>query len=106
MGRFDNALSRAIRRSLIGFGESVTISTKAGDRLMDITVHIETDVEFTDGETQTLDKRHELEVMLADVGELKRGDEVHTTKQKVWRIERTIENNGSTQKCQIMEVTG
>ena len=104
LGRATRALHRGARRTLAAHGERVTLVLKAGGNLPDLLAHITRDVEFTEGETQTSELRNEVEMLVAEVNELKRGDKILTETGASWKVEQPLANDGFTAKAVIMEV--
>lgn len=104
MSAFSNSLKRAARRVLERSGETVVITKRNRDRFVGIVAHVQTDAEFTNEETRTIDYRTEIEVMTDDVNELSRGDEVLTEDETVYRVEQVIQNDRVTIRATLLEV--
>jgi len=104
MSRFNNALKAAARRVINAAGEPVLVSKKNGHKLPDVWVHIQTDAEFTNDETKTVDYRTEVEVMKDDVLKLSRGDEIVTEDERLFRVEEKLQDDGITIRAVLLEL--
>lgn len=106
MGRMDRALKRCAKRTVSAAGEEVTLIRRDGTNLACVWAHIIRDIELTEGETRTGEFRNEVEMLVAEVCELKRGDKILTEDGEIWKIEERLANDGYTCRAVIMEVIG
>lgn len=104
MGRMDRALNRCAKRTIKAAGEQVMLTLREGGHLLDVWAHIIRDIELTEGETKTGEFRNEVEMLVAEVCELTRGDKIVTSTGTVWKIEERLANDGYTCRAVIMEV--
>lgn len=100
----DKTMKRAARRNLIRCGEPCDLEKYGVTEIIEnVLVHIMRDVErVSAGDTDTLERRTEAEMLVADVGDLKKRDLIHT-EMTTWRVEAGIANDGYTVRVVVSE---
>lgn len=103
MGRMDRALHRGARRVIKAAGEQVMLIRKTGEKVSGVWAHISRDIEYTEGETQTSNYRDEVEMLVAEVCNLVKGDVLLTETGDTWTIEKRLSNDGYTVSAVVMD---
>lgn len=101
----DKTMRRAARRNLVRCGEPCDLERHDPDELLEnVLVHIMRDVErTTPGNTETLERRTEAEMLVEDVGDLRKRDQIHT-ESTIWHVDAGIANDGYTVRVVVSEV--
>lgn len=95
---------RASRRLLASMGEQSDLEKhSSGDVIEGCWVHISRDIEFqSSGQTETTERRTEAEMLVEEVGDLRKRDRIHT-EDSTWLVESKISNDGFTVKVVVSE---
>lgn len=96
---------KASRRLLISLGEPSDLQRhETGEVVSECWVHVSRDIEFQSaGQTETAERRNEAEMLVAEVGDLKKRDRIFT-EDAHWLVESKISNDGFTVKVVVSEV--
>lgn len=100
----ERTFKRSARRLLESQGVPCTLTRyNGGEVVADLHVHLSRDVEFTTaGETQTPERRTEVEMLTEDVGTLKKRDVIDVGAQS-WVVEEKLSNDGYTVRAVVIE---
>ena len=100
----DKTMKRAARRNLVRCGEPCDLEKPGVSELIEnVLVHIMRDVELVSaGDTDVAERRTEAEMLVADVGDLKKRDLIHT-ELTTWKVEAGIANDGYTVRVVVSE---
>ncbi|WP_027853848.1 hypothetical protein [Marinobacterium litorale] len=101
----DKTFKRHARRLLVKTGEPCDFERyHPQETITSVLVRIDRDVEVVSaGETETTEYRNEAEMLVDDVGDLKKRDRIHTETSE-WYVESKISNDGYTVKAVVTEL--
>jgi hypothetical protein len=100
----EKTMKRAARRNLVRCGEPCDLEKYGVTELIEnVLVHIMRDIQLVSaGDTDTAERRTEAEMLVDDVGDLKKRDLIHT-ETTVWRVESKVANDGYTVRVVVSE---
>lgn len=101
----DRTFKRSARRLLERLGEPCTLTRYSGGAVVsDLLVHISRDVEaVSPGEGETTERRTEAEMLVEDVGDLKKRDVIALGDSTEWAVAGKVANDGYTVRVVVSE---
>ena len=93
----DKTFKRSAKRILARLGEACTVTQHSGGAVIEqCLVHISRDVEVVSpGHSETTELRNEAEMLVEQVGDLKKHDVIETGTEQ-WTVAKKIANDGYT----------
>lgn len=100
----DKTFKRSAKRILARLGEPCTLTQYNGGAVIeDCLVHISRDVEVVSpGNSETTELRNEAEMLVEQVGDLKKRDVIDTVTEQ-WTVAKKIANDGYTIRVIVSE---